>query len=136
MKKEMNYSFTYPELLNLNLQYNETDKNAFRDLSSDTQSLKVGILKNIKENINIGMNSNIDLKNNYSPYTQTIQLSLLDDCSRLDISYRDVRFNDNYNTKPNQTISIRYTMDYLGFFGYEQRSNLFFEEAGNLNYGL
>ena len=135
-KKEMNYSFTYPELLNLNLQYNETDKNAFRDLSSDTQSLKVGILKNINENINIGMNSNIDLKNNYSPYTQTIQLSLLDDCSRLDISYRDVRFNDNYNTKPNQTISIRYTMDYLGFFGYEQRSNLFFEEAGNLNYGL
>ena len=96
----------------------------------------MGILKNINENINIGMNSNIDLKNNYSPYTQTIQLSLLDDCSRLDISYRDVRFNDNYNTKPNQTISIRYTMDYLGFFGYEQRSNLFFEEAGNLNYGL
>ena len=120
-KKEMNYSFTYPELLDLNLQYNETDKNAFRDLSSDTQSLKVGISKSINENINMGMNSDIDLKNNYSPYTQTLRLSLFDDCSRLDISYKDVRFNDNYNTKPNQTISIRYTMDYLGFLDMNKK---------------
>ena len=27
-------------------------------------------------------------------------------------------------------------MDYLGFFGYEQKSNLFFEETGEFNYGL
>ena len=32
-------------------------------------------------------------------------------------------------------LSISFHMDYLGFFGYEQKSNLFFEEPGNFNYG-
>ena len=50
--------------------------------------------------------------------------------------YKDERFNDNYNTQPNETISLRFSMDYLGFFGYEQKSNLFFEEPGSFNYGL
>ncbi len=135
-KKEMNYSLIFPKLVNLNLQYNETDKEAFKELSSDTKSMKVGISKNLNKNIRVGINSNIDLKNNYSPYTQTIGFSIIDDCSRLDISYKDVRYNDNYNTQPNQTISLRYTMDYLGFFGYEQKSNLFFQETGTIDYGL
>ena len=82
------------------------------------------------------MNSNLDLKNNYSPFSQSVKLSIFDECSKLDITYTDERFNDDYNTKPNETISISYYMDYLGFFGYEQKSNLFFEEPGDFNYGL
>jgi len=27
-------------------------------------------------------------------------------------------------------------MDYLGFFGYEQTTDLFFNEPGDFNYGL
>ena len=47
----------------------------------------------------------------------------------------DKRFNDNYNTQPSEIINLSFTMDYLGFFGYEQRSNVFFEETGDFNYG-
>ena len=54
---------------------------------------------------------------------------------KLDISYTDKRFNDNYNTKPSEIISISFSMDYLGFFGYQQKQNLFFEETGDFNYG-
>ena len=75
------------------------------------------------------------MKNDYSPFSQTFKLSLFDECSKLDISYVDERFNDNYNTKPSETINISLSMDYLGFFGYEQKSNLFFEETGDFNYG-
>ena len=77
----------------------------------------------------------MDLKNNHSPLKQEIKLSLFDECSKLEISYLDQRFDDNYNTKPNETISISFHMDYLGFFGYEQKSNLLFEETGEVNYG-
>ena len=41
----------------------------------------------------------------------------------------------NYNTQPSETISLSFHMDYLGFFGYEQKSNLLFEQAGDINYG-
>ena len=82
----------------------------------------------------MSLSSDIDLKNNYSPFKQTIKLSLFDECSKLDISYVDERFNDNYNTQPSETINISFSMDYLGFFGYEQNSNVFFEEAGNFKY--
>ena len=71
----------------------------------------------------------------YSRKSQKIKLSLFDECSKLDISYIDERFNDNYNTKPSETINISLSLDYLGFFGYEQKSNLFFEETGEFNYG-
>ena len=33
------------------------------------------------------VSSDLDLKNNYSPLSQTIKLSLFDECSKLDISY-------------------------------------------------
>ena len=82
------------------------------------------------------MSSNLNLKDDYSPLKQSLNISLFDECSRLDISYVDERFNDNYNMKPNETISVSFHMDYLGFFGYEQKSNLFFDQPGNFNYGL
>ena len=31
------------------------------------------------------------------------------------IFLKDIRFNDSYNTKPSETISISFHMDYLGF---------------------
>ena len=36
----------------------------------------------------------------------------------------------------NETISINFYMDYIGFFGYEQSTDLFFKEPGSMNYGL
>ena len=131
----MNYSINYSDLFDVNLEYNETDAQAFQHSSTNTQSLGVNIGKQLNENVSLYFNSDIDLKNNYSPLTQEIKLSLFDECSKLEISYLNERFDDNYNTKPNETISISFHMDYLGFFGYEQKSNLLFEEAGEVDYG-
>ena len=135
-KKDMNYDLSYSNIMDLNLNYNETDKTSFKNSSTDTQSLKFGVGKKLNDNISVSFNSNMDLKNNYSPYSQSLNLNLSDECSKLVISYKDVRFNDNYNTSPNETLGISFYMDYLGFFGYEQKTNIFFEEPGNLNYGL
>ena len=52
------------------------------------------------------------------------------------ITYSNTRFNDNYNTKPSEIISLTFSMDYLGFFGYQQTTDLFFSEAGSIDYGL
>ncbi len=134
-KKEMNYSLTYSSLFDLYLNYNETDSGAFKGLSSDTQSLDTSLSKKINENAIISLNSNLDLKDNYSPLKQSLKISLFDECSKLDITFIDERFNDNYNTQPSETINISFYMDYLGFFGYEQKSNVFFEETGSFNYG-
>jgi len=65
-----------------------------------------------------------------------LRVSLFDDCSQLDITYTNTRYNDNFNTQPEETIGITFNMDYLGFFGYEQSTDLFFSEPGDLNYGL
>ena len=135
-KKEMNYNLNYSNQLDFNLFYNETDGNSYKSSSSDTETLGLEIAKQINNNIGLSFNSNIDLKNNYSPYSQTFNINLSDECSELVISYKDIRFNDNYNTTPNETLSISFYMDYLGFFGYEQKTNIFFQQPGNLNYGL
>ena len=134
-KIEMNYSIEYSNLFDFNIEYNETEAQAFHHSLSSTQSLGTSIGRELNDNIKVYFNSNLDLKNNYSPFNQEIKISLFDECSRLDISYIDERFNDNYNTQPSETVSISFHMDYLGFFGYEQKSNLLFEQAGDINYG-
>ena len=134
-KKEMNYFFEYSDMIDLKLNYNETNAKAFDNLSTDTQFLGTSLEKKLNENILLSLSSDLDLKNNYSPLKQVIKLSLFDECSKLDISYIDERFNDNYNTKPSETINVSLSMDYLGFFGYEQKSNVFFEKTGKFNYG-
>ena len=63
-------------------------------------------------------------------------LSFFDECSQLNVAYTNTRFNDNFNTKPEEMISLSFRMDYLGFFNYEQTTDLFFSEPGNINYGL
>ena len=131
----MNYFFEYSDIINLKLNYNETDAKAFDSSSTDTQFLGTSIEKKLNENVLLSISSDLDLKNDYSPLSQTFKLSLFDECSKLDISFIDERFNDNYNTKPSETINISFSMDYLGFFGYEQKSNVFFEETGEFNYG-
>ena len=135
-KKEMNYSLRLNDPLNLSLSYNETQSRAFKDLSNDTQSVRFSINKKINNNINLGYSSNLDVKNNYTPYESSLKMSVFDECSQLDISYSNTRFNDNYNTQPEEIISFTFTMDYLGFFGYQQSTDLFFTEPGNINYGL
>ena len=135
-KKELNYyaSLKYP--LEVFFNYNETDINAFKNQTSDSKSLKIGIKKEINKNMNFVATSNLDLKNKYSPYTQKFMLNIFDDCSKLEITYSDSRYNDNFNTKPSQTISLSYYMDYLGFIGYEQSTNLFFNKMGTFNSNL
>ncbi|MDA8668916.1 hypothetical protein N9M26_04635, partial [Alphaproteobacteria bacterium] len=135
-KKEMNYEFNYDKFLNTSITYNETQLEAYRNLSADTQSIIMDISKKINNNVNINFNSSLDVKNNYDPYRSTVQLSLFDDCSQLNIIYSNTRFNDNFNTQPEEKISLTFIMDYLGFFGYEQSTDLFFKEPGSVNYGL
>ena len=135
-KKEMNYNLNINKPINFSLNYNETSKKAYKRVSSDSKSLNLSVSKKVNENIEVSYSSNLDLKNNYSPYSDSMTISLFDECSRLDLTYNNTRYNDNYNTKPEQKIGIKLSMDYLGFFGYEQKTNLFFQETGNFNYGL
>lgn len=137
-KKELNYSLKISNPINISLLYNETDKNSFNELTDDSKNLGINISKNINNNISLGYQSNLDLKNDFSPYSDSISLGISDECSKLSIVYSNVRFNDNFNTTPTEKISITYFMDYLGYFGYEQSTDLFFKEFGNfeneLNY--
>ena len=123
-KKEMNYSLTYDDLIKISTTYNETDSSAFKDLLNDTKSLKIGIEKKINQNFTIGVNSDLDLKNNYSPYSQKVIIGIEDDCSKLELRYSNTRFNDNFNTNPEEILSINFIMDYIGYLGIEQKNNL------------
>ncbi len=134
-KKEMNYYLDYYDKIDLSINYNETNAQAYKDVSTDTQSLGLNLGKKINDNIKISFDTNLNLKDNYKPLTQSFNLTLFDECSKVDISYKDIRFNDSYNTKPSETISISFHMDYLGFFGYEQKSTLLFDQPGDFNYG-
>ena len=67
-KKEMNYSLIFENPINISLNYNETQKEAFKDLSNDSQSLNISISKEINDNVKLSYNSNLDVKNNYNPY--------------------------------------------------------------------
>jgi len=135
-KKEMNYELNYEKFLKTSFVYNETQSEAYSNLSNDTQSIVLGISKKVNDNININIDTNLDVKNNYNPYKSIFKLSLFDECSQLDISYSNTRFNDNFNTQPEERVSFTFNMDYLGFFGYEQSTDLFFREPGSMNYGL
>ena len=123
----MNYSLNVDNPLNISLLYNETDKNSFPELSDDSKNLKVNIGKNINDNISVGYKSELDLKNNFSPYSDSLSISLSDECSMLSIVYSNVRYNDNFNTTPKEKL-VLYYMDYLGYFGYEQSTDLFLEK--------
>ena len=135
-KKEMNYYFSLNNPINFNLNYNETKSGAYLNKSNDTKSINLEFYKKINDNVKLGYISNLDVRNNYDPYKSTLKVSIFDECSQLEIDYSNIRFNDNFNTKPEEIISITFSMDYLGFFGYEQSTDLFFSEPGNLNYGL
>lgn len=128
-KKEMNMSFKTNNPLNITLNYHETLKNAFIENSNDTQYLGINLEKKINNNLTLAYESNVDLKNNFSSYYDKISLEVFDDCSALNIEYSNKRYNDNYNTSPEELLSINFRMDYLGFFGYEQKTDLFFEES-------
>ena len=135
-KKEMNLLMKYEENLNFKLEYNETQSTAFKDLSSDTQAVKFELSKELNKNISAHYSTNLDVKNGYDPFKSVLQISLFDECSQLDVKYSNTRYNDNFNTKPLETVSLTFAMDYLGFFGYEQRTDLFFSDPGEINYGF
>ena len=127
-KKEMNYSLSYAGPISISLNYHETQSKAFKDLSNDTQTLDFSMSKKINDNISISYLSNMDIKNNYDPYKSSLNIGIFDECSQLDLTYSNTRFNDNFNTQPKETVGISFSMDYLGFFGYEESTNLFFAE--------
>ena len=135
-KKEMNMSLNIYKPLKISLNYHETEKNAFSERSNDTEYLGVKIEKQINDNLILGYSSNIDLKNNFSSYYDKLGLKIFDECSELNIEYSNRRYNDDYNTVPEELLSINFRMDYLGFFGYQQSTDLFFQEPGNVDYGF
>jgi LPS-assembly protein len=135
-KKEMNYKINFSKIFDTEILYNETSKSAFKNLTEDSESLRFSLSKKLNNNLSIEYLSSLDLKNNFSPYSNTINLNIFDECSLLEISYLNTRFNDDYNTNPEEVISLKFSMDYIGFFGYAQQTNLLFKEAGNFNYGL
>ena len=135
-KKEMNISLIKDNPLKISLDYHETQKNAFSENSNDTEYLGIGLEKKINDNFILAYSSNIDLKNNFSSYYDKLGLKIFDECSDLTIEYSNRKYNDNYNTSPEELLSITFRMDYLGFFGYQQTTDLFFQEAGNVDYGL
>ena len=133
-KKEMNFSINTNTPLKIILNYHETTENSFSEKSNDLEYLGVSIEKEINNNLSLAYSSNIDLKNNLSSYYDKLGLKISDECSALTIEYSNRRYNDNYNTTPEELLSINYRMDYLGFFGYQQSTNLFFEEPGSIDY--
>ncbi len=135
-RKEMNISITTNNPFNIYLNYHETQKSAFNEKSNDTEYLGLKIGKNLNNNLSLSYETNIDLKNNFSSYYDKLTFGAFDDCSALVIEYKNKRYNDNYNTSPEEIISINFKMDYLGFFGYEQKTDLFFQEPGSVNYGV
>ena len=135
-KKEMNYTLSLNEPLELGIVYNETKADAFKNLSGDTKSIQFNIGKKINDNFKVKYETDVDLQNDYNPFKSTLSLNIQDECSSLIISYSNSRFNDNFNTQPSETISFQFYMDYLGFFGYKQSTELFFEETGTFDYGL
>ena len=136
-KKEMNYSIYYSKSpIDLSFIYNETSKEAFNNYSDDSKALKTQIDYKLNDNLKFSSYANIDLKNEYSPFETSFSLSIFDECSELDINYKNTKYSDNFATTPEETISFSFKMDYLGFFGYEQKSSLFFKETGQFNYGL
>ena len=135
-KKEMNVSINTSNPFNISLNYHETQKEAFEENSNDTENLGINLEKQINDNLILGYSSNIDLKNGFNSYYDIFKLKVFDDCSELNIQYSNRRYNDNYNTSPEELLSINFRMDYLGFFGYQQSTNLFFQEPGSVDYGL
>ena len=123
-KKEMNYKISVNEPIHIGLKYNETDKNSYENLSTDAQSLNLYGSKKINKSLSTFFSSDFDLKKNYSPTEQSLGFAIQDDCSKLEIKYSNRRFNDNLNTIPIEKISFTFYMDYLGYFGFEQSTNL------------
>ena len=124
-KKEMNYSLKYDNDLNLKVTYNETNKDAFKNLSNDTERLNINFSKQLNTYSSLDLSSTHDLKNNYSPFEQSIAFNLFDECSNLEISYTQKRYSDNFNTLPEEKIGLTLYMDYLGFYNIDSLSNVF-----------
>ena len=122
--KESNFNLNLPHLFNLSLDYYLTSKDSYNDLTSDKEALKISTSSILNENVELNFNTNIDLRNNYTPYEQSLGVSFYDECSKLNVNYTNTKFNDNFNTKPTETIRLEFYMDYLGLVGYEQSTNL------------
>ncbi len=135
-KKEMNLGINTDDPFYISINYHETQKDAFVENSNDTEYLGISLEKELKDYLILGYSTNIDLKNNFSSYYDTVGLKIFDECSELSIQYSNKRYNDNYNTSPEELLSINFYMDYLGFFGYQQTTDLFFQEPGNIDYGF
>ena len=127
-KKEMDYSITSNKLVNLKINYHETESESFQNFSKNTKSIDVDVSKKINDNFKIGYLANLDVKNNYNPYETSLKVSLFDECSQLDLVYSNKRFNDNFETVPEDVFSITFQMDYLGLINVGEYNNIFKNE--------
>ena len=132
-KKETNVSINTNYPTNISLNYHETQKNAFSEKSKDTEYLGINIEKKFNDYSSLSYSSNIDLKSNFSSYYDKFVLKIFDDCSALSLEYSNKRYNDNYNTSPEEIFSINFRMDYLGFFGIEESTDLLNDNSGKTN---
>lgn len=118
----------------ISIFFNKTDDDSFID-SNESQNIGLSFSKKINNYSSINYNSTFDVLNNYQPYSQTLGINLFDECSTLELVYENSRYNDLNNTKPKETISFRYRMDYLGFFSYNSDFNNIFSDKGEFGYG-
>tara|TARA_B100000579_G_C22830416_1_gene855582 strand:- start:42 stop:2234 length:2193 start_codon:yes stop_codon:yes gene_type:complete len=118
----------------ISLFFNQTDEDSFVG-TEESQNIGFSAYKKINDNINMGYSSSFDVLSNYQPYAQSLTFNIFDDCSLLEITYENIRYNDLNNTKPKESIRFKYYMDYLGFFSYDQNFNNLFKNFGEVNYG-
>ena len=136
-KKEMNYTLNYKnDQLEIDLSFNETSRDAFSSFSDDSKALMAGLRYIINNNAKVSAYTSLDIQNDYSPFENELKLSLFDECSQFDLSYSNTKFSDDFATTPKETISLSFMLDYLGFFGYEQQTDLFFTETGKFSNGI
>jgi len=132
-KKEMNYNLRFGSPIEFLFGYNETRNDAFLYNTDDTKLLKLGISSNINENMSLAFDTNLDLNDKYNPYKSKLNLNIFDECSNLEIAYINSKFTDNDNTNPKELISLTYRMEYLGFLGFENQTNLFYKNDNAKN---
>ena len=97
------------------------DKNSFKKKETN-------VSVNTNYPTNISLNYHETQKNAFSEKSKDT-----DDCSALSLEYSNKRYNDNYNTSPEEIFSINFRMDYLGFFGYEESTDLLNDNSEKTN---
>ena len=61
-----------PSIFNSKIDYYQTSETAFSDLSSDRELLQLSLEEKFGDNFKFIYSSNLDVKDNYNPFEQSI----------------------------------------------------------------